>query len=96
MNLLLCQAVHNLRIKKTGKIRVDSLVTRNKLVRKREPRHESTLFEPKDSTKGPREEDALYAGKANKACGKVGIRTINPLHSPLGLLLYARNRLCRP
>lgn len=73
------------------KVGVETLVARDELVGEGEARHEAALLEPEDRGERAREEDALDGGKGDEALGERGARVGDPLESPCGLLLDARD-----
>lgn len=74
-----------------GKISVETLITRDELIRESESWHKTTLLEPEDGGKGTGEEDTFDSGKGNEALSKCGLLVLNPAESPVGLLLDAWN-----
>ncbi len=79
------------REEQAGKVGVETLVTRDELVRERETGHQATLLQPKDRGKRAGEEDTLNGSKCNQTLGECRFLILDPLNSPVGLLANARN-----
>ncbi|KAI6757362.1 hypothetical protein HG531_003187 [Fusarium graminearum] len=79
------------RVEETGKVGVKTLITRNELVRKAQTRHEATLLEPEDGSKGTAEEDTLNGSKSNKTLSEGRVLILDPSDGPIRLLSDARN-----
>lgn len=69
---------------------METLITGDQLVGKSESRHQASLLQPKDSAKGPGEEDSLHGSKSNQSFGERST-VVDPADGPLSLLLHARN-----
>ena len=87
---LVSQFVVQMLVKETGKVSVHAFITRDQFVGESESGHETSLFHPKDSTEGAREEDAFDSSESDKALCKA-IRRFDPLEGPVGLHLHALN-----
>lgn len=74
---------------------VHTLITADELVAEGEARHEPSLLEPEDGSEGPGEENALDGGERDEALSERRTLVRDPLEGPVGLLLYARDRLDR-
>ena len=90
-NGLLAWSVLQVGKEQASKVGVKTLVTRNQLVGEGEASHQSTLLQPEDGREGTTEEDTLNSGKCHKALSEGGRLVLDPLDSPVGLLLNARN-----
>jgi len=64
---LIRQLVIEVLVEEAGEVGVHTLITRDKLIREGETRHQTTLLEPEDSAEATGEEDALDGGEGNKA-----------------------------
>ena len=73
------------------KVGVETLVTRNELVRECQSRHEAALLEPKDGRKRAREKDTLDGGERNETLGESRSLVRDPLERPVGLLFDTGN-----
>ena len=71
------------------------LVTTNEFVTERQTRHHTTLLQPEDRSKRPREEDSFDGSESHETLGVRRILIFNPSQRPLCLLLHARYRLDR-
>lgn len=89
-NTLLSRLLAEVRVEQTGKVGVETFVTRDELVAEGQARHQATLLEPEDGRKRAREEDALDRSKGNETLGKHAVRR-DPLECPFSLLLDAGN-----
>mmetsp|Transcript_6944 Transcript_6944/g.16721 ORF Transcript_6944/g.16721 Transcript_6944/m.16721 type:complete len:243 (-) Transcript_6944:176-904(-) len=74
---------------------MESLVARNKLVRKGQARHEPPFLEPENGTEASGKEDSLDDAKGDAPLGETGHVRVAPLECPLRLLLHARNGIDR-
>lgn len=77
-------------VDEAGEVSVESLVSRDELVRESESRHKSALFNPEDCAKRAREEDSLDGSEGNESL-REGVGVIDPFHGPFGLLLDDRD-----
>lgn len=75
----------------TGKIGVETLVSRDELVREGETRHETSLLKPEDGRERTREEDTLHGSKSNESLAETRFLVRDPSKSPVGLLSDTRN-----
>jgi hypothetical protein len=91
LNSLLAWSVLQMGEEQTSEVGVETLVTRDQLVREGEPSHQPTLLQPEDGCEGTTEEDTLNSGKCHEALSEGGRLVLNPPDSPIGLLLDARN-----
>mmetsp|Transcript_61485 Transcript_61485/g.132241 ORF Transcript_61485/g.132241 Transcript_61485/m.132241 type:complete len:272 (+) Transcript_61485:430-1245(+) len=73
-----------------GKLRVQSLITRDELVGEGQARQEAPLLQPVDSAEGAAEKNALHCGEGDDALSEA-VLAIHPLHSPCRLLLDRRH-----
>lgn len=73
------------------KVGVETLVTRDELVRESETGHQTTLLQPEDRGKRAGEEDTLNGSKCNQTLGECRFLVLDPLNSPVGLLANAGN-----
>lgn len=74
-----------------GKVGVETLVTRDELIRKGETRHEASLLEPKDGGERTREEDTLDGSESDESLTETRSLVRDPSKSPVGLLSDTRN-----
>jgi hypothetical protein len=88
---LLASTSLEVRVKEAGKVSVQTLVTRDKLVGESQARHESTLLEPEDRSEGTTEEDTLNGSEGDETLGKGRVLVLNPSDSPISLLSDAGN-----
>jgi len=72
---------------------VQTFVPTNQFVREAEAWEETSMFEPKDGTKGTGEENAFDSSEGNDAVGKRTAARITPAESPVRFLLDAGNLL---
>lgn len=75
----------------TGKVGVETLVSRDELVREGETRHETSLLKPEDGRERTREEDTLHGSKSNESLAETRFLVRDPSKSPVGLLSDTRN-----
>ena len=81
-------------IDQAREVAVKAFVSRDQLVGEGEPRHEPTLLEPEDRAEATGEEDPFDASERHDPLGE-SLRSVDPLHGPLGLLRDARDGLNR-
>ncbi len=85
---VLGELVLEVRVQQAGKVAVEALVAGDELVGEGEPGHEAALLEPEDGAEGTGKENSLNGREGHQALRK-GIRLVDPVHGPLGLLLDA-------
>lgn len=86
---LLAGAIVEVREKQAGKVSVETLVTRDKLVGEGETGHQTTLLEPEDGGKGSREEDTLDSSEGNETRSESRLLVLDPADGPFSLLVDA-------
>ncbi|KAH0899622.1 hypothetical protein HID58_049190, partial [Brassica napus] len=77
-------------LKRAREVAVKAFVSRDQLVGEGEPRHEPSLLEPEDRAEATGEEDPFHASERHDPLGE-SLRSVDPLHGPLGLLRDARD-----
>lgn len=75
----------------TGKVGVETLITRDELVREGETRHETSLLEPEDGGERTREEDTFDGSESDESLTETRSLVRDPSKSPVGLLSDTRN-----
>jgi hypothetical protein len=74
---------------------MQAFIPGNACIGKGESRHETTLFEPRNGTKGSQKENTLHGGKYHKTFGEHCVGT-NVALCPCGLLFHTCNfGMCR-
>lgn len=73
------------------KVGMETLVTRDELIRESETGHQATLLQPEDRGKRAGEEDTLNGSECNQTLGECRFLVLDPLDSPVGLLANAGN-----
>ena len=94
-DFLLAGTVLEVGEQEAGEVGVETFVTRDELVRERETRHKTTLLEPEDGRERSTEKDTLDSSESNQSLGERRLSVLDPLESPVGLLLDARDGLDR-
>ena len=90
-NGLLAWSVVQVGEEQASKVGVKTLVTRDQLVGEGEASHQPPLLQPEDGRERTAEEDTLNSCKCHKALSEGGRLVLDPLDSPIGLLLDAGN-----
>lgn len=75
----------------TGKVGVETLVTRDELVREGETRHETSLLEPEDGGERTREKDTFDGSESDESLTETRSLVRDPSKSPVGLLSDTRD-----
>lgn len=88
---LLAGAVVEVREQQAGKVGVETLVTRDQLVRESQTRHHATLLQPEDRSERSREENTLDRRESHKTGGEGRLLVLDPPDGPVGLLTNARD-----
>jgi len=77
----------------TGKVRVESFVSRNQLVAEGQAGHQAALLEPEDGRKASGEEDPFDGGVGDDPLGIGNVLGRDPVQRPLRFLLHGRHRV---
>jgi hypothetical protein len=75
----------------TGKVGVETFVSRDEFVGKGQAGHETAFLEPEDGSEGAREKNSLDSGERNKAFSEGRILIGNPAKSPFSLCFDTGN-----
>lgn len=80
--------VDQLGVQKTGKVSMQAFISGNQLIGEAKAWHEPPFLEPEDRAERPWEEYAFNRCKGHKSLAET-LLFIDPVHSPLGLLMDA-------
>lgn len=93
-HFLLAQLHLQQAVQQTSEIAVQTLISRDQLIRKRQSRHEAALLQPEYRAEAAGKENPLHTRKRDQPFSK-GLRAVDPAERPIGLLLDAGDGLNR-